>query len=353
MFIRKYVFPALAVTGLIVATHTVLTSNQQLAAAPPIAAPAPSPFASQIAGAGIVEAASQNVSIGTPVAGLVAEVAVEPGRAVRRGDVLFRIDDRERRAERALRQAHVESAAVEIARLEALPRAEDLPPLEARLQAARSVLEDAEVQWTLAQNVTDKRAISVEELNRRRFAVDGARAQLALAEAELAKARAGAWAPDLDAARARLASAAAALAQSETELERLVVRAPLDGTCLQVDVRVGEFAESGARRPLVLLGDTTRLHVRVDVDESDAWRFRAGAAARASVRGNAELAVDLQFVRVDPYVLPKRSLTGDTLERIDTRVLQVIYAFDPAQLAVYAGQQMDVFIDAPRNGGAK
>jgi hypothetical protein len=63
------------------------------------------------------------------------------------------------------------------------------------------------------------------------------------------------------------------------------------------------------------------------------------------------MSVDLAFVRVDPYVVPKRSLTGDTSERVDTRVLQVIYGFDPSALQVFVGQQMDVFVDAEKPEG--
>jgi hypothetical protein len=140
----------------------------------------------------------------------------------------------------------------------------------------------------------------------------------------------------------------------EVELERLVVRAPTDCTVLQVDVRKGEFAPSGAlEQPLVLVGDLAVLHVRVDVDENDAWRLVPGAPARAYVRGNSRLSTDLRFVRVEPYVVPKRSLTGDSTERVDTRVLQAIYAFDPAGLRVYVGQQMDVFIEAQESAGTR
>jgi hypothetical protein len=71
---------------------------------------------------------------------------------------------------------------------------------------------------------------------------------------------------------------------------------------------------------------------------------RPGARAVASVRGNAELRYELSFVRLEPYVVPKRNLTGETVERTDTRVLQVIYRL-PEGARVYAGQQVDVFIE--------
>jgi hypothetical protein len=77
---------------------------------------------------------------------------------------------------------------------------------------------------------------------------------------------------------------------------------------------------------------------------------RQGARAVAYVRGNSSITTPLQFVRIEPFIVPKRSLTGDTTERVDTRVLQVIYAFEPGDLPVYVGQQMDVYIDAPPVG---
>jgi hypothetical protein len=84
--------------------------------------------------------------------------------------------------------------------------------------------------------------------------------------------------------------------------------------------------------------------VRADVDEKDAWRVRPGARGVASVRGNAEMRYELSFIRIEPYVVPKRNLTGDSAERTDTRVLQVIYRL-PESARVYAGQQLDVFIE--------
>jgi hypothetical protein len=89
------------------------------------------------------------------------------------------------------------------------------------------------------------------------------------------------------------------------------------------------------------------LNIRVDVDENEAWRVRSDASAVATVRGNANLKTALTFVRFEPFVLPKKSLTGDSTERVDTRVLQVIYRVEDDQLPLFVGQQMDVFIEAP------
>jgi hypothetical protein len=100
----------------------------------------------------------------------------------------------------------------------------------------------------------------------------------------------------------------------------------------------------------MILGSVTPLHVRVDVDEHDAWRVRGGAQAVASPRGNGSIRIPLEFVRFEPYVIPKKSLTGDSTERVDTRVLQVIYRIRDGEPSVYVGQQMDVYIDGSAIG---
>jgi hypothetical protein len=94
------------------------------------------------------------------------------------------------------------------------------------------------------------------------------------------------------------------------------------------------------------------MHLRADVDETDAWRVKASAAAVAHVRGNSRITYALEFVRLEPTVIPKKSLTGDSTERVDTRVLEVIYRFHDAHAQVYDGQQMDVFI-GQEHGGAQ
>jgi multidrug resistance efflux pump len=153
---------------------------------------------------------------------------------------------------------------------------------------------------------------------------------------------------DADISAAALTSAQASVEQVKIETARRTIVAPISGRILQIKIRPGEFAQNGVvDPPLMLLGDDTRLHVRVEIDENLAWRFDATAPATAFVRGNPESSVELQFERVEPYVVPKTSLTGSSTERPDTRVLQVIYGFERKELPVYVGQQVDVFIQAP------
>jgi len=309
--VRKYMIPVLALVGILFALWMVRQGSKPVIHAEPVADPPHVEFANRISGTGIVEASSRNISIGAHLPGIVARVHVKVGERVRAGSPLFSIDDRARLADLAVREARVREA-------------------EANLQDLRAQLE-------IAQKVKDPRAISTDDLNKRRFATQ--------------------------AAEARLANAAAEVKAARVDIDLLTVRAPIEGDVLQVNIRPGEYAPSGVTaQPLILLGSLDRLHVRVDIDENDAWRFRQQAPAVAFVRGNPSFKTNLRFEYVEKYVIPKRSLTGESTERVDTRVMQVVYSFNRSDLSVYPGQLMDVYIEdrsaapaAPKGsaGGAK
>ena len=304
----KYVLPVIAVGGLALGMYVVHSGAKPVPVAQPAAEPSRAPFKSYIAGSGIVEASTENIEISTPIPGMVTEIPVRVGQSVKAGDLLFKLDTRDMEAELKVRQA-----AVEVAR--------------AKLPESQANVGDTSRQLELYQAVSDPRAITQEELSKRKFAAAAAQSRLAQTNADIA-------------------SAEAQVAQTQTDIERRHIKAPVSGEILQVKIHLGEYAQVGPlSTPLIVLGDTRQVNVRTDIDENDAWRFRQGARAVAYVRGNPDLFTWLTFVRVEPYVVPKKSLTGDTTERVDTRVLQVLYGFPHEQLNVYVGQQMDVYIE--------
>src|SRR5262249_31626883 len=115
----------------------------------------------------------------------------------------------------------------------------------------------------------------------------------------------------------------------------------------------GEYVGAPPGQALVVLGNIRPLHVRADVAEHDIPRFRSQAAARAVLRGHSKDSYALRFVRVEPYVVPKKSLTGDATQRGDTRVLQVIFAVVPERNQLFVGQQVDVYIEATDGNGGR
>lgn len=341
----KYGLPVFAAIALTFAVFKIVQSQPVDARLTPPSPPPSTVYASQVGAVGLVEAGSENIAISLPVPGLVTRVDVKAGDHVRRGARLFSLDSRDLEAELALRQSAVALAKAKLERLASSPRPEDLPPAEAKVREAEQLYGDAVNQLNTIESVRDKRAIRGEDLDRRRFAVKTAEARLDQAKAELARLKAGTWKPDLEIARAEVEQARRQMERVEADMSRLVVTAPIDGEILQCKVHAGEYAAAGPlAQPLILMGDTTRLNVRADIDEVDAWRLKAGAHATATVRGNSGRHLPLQLVRVEPYVIPKRNLAGVSSERVDTRVLQVVFSLD-AGTRVYAGQQMDVFVD--------
>lgn len=344
--IRKYVLPLLAVAGVLFAIWTAVRSARPVPPAAPVAEPPRPSFQNKISGSGIVEASTRNIAIGTHVSGIVTRVFVKVGDRVRAQDPLFVLDDRTQRSELTIREAAVREALARLKRLNAAPRPEEVPIAEARVKEAEAVVGDLQQQLEIVERIRDRRAVSIEDINKRRYAVAIAQAGLTRAKADLALLKAGSWQPDTEVARATWERSRAELDAARVEMERLTVRAPVEGQVLQVNIRPGEFAQSGVlSQPLILLGSVDRLHVRVDIDENDAWRFSPEAPAVAYLRGHAQYQTDLTFEYVERYVIPKRSLTGESTERVDTRVLQVVYSFPRENLPVYPGQQMDVYIE--------
>jgi len=307
--VKRLILPLIGVLAALGASYSVARTQPRRQPTEPPAPPPVSDFPNTIAAVGLVEASPENISVGTPLAAVVARVFVTAGQAVKAGDPLFELDVRQLRADLAVRQQ-----AVAVAR--------------ARAEVTDARLADLKRQLEFAEQVKDRRAISAEELTRRHSAVETAAAELQEARAQVSAAE---------------SQAGAAL----VEIERSTVRSPIDAEVLQVKLRAGEFAPAAPTpTPLILLGRSKPLHVRVDVDEHEGWRVRSGAAATGHMRGNADLKTPLRFVRVEPFVVPKRSLTGDSTERVDTRVLQVIYRVERGDLPLFVGQQLDVFIDA-------
>jgi HlyD family secretion protein len=284
----------LAGIGIISSVWAIRRGMAPVAKAPLFVEPAQKPYPKALAASGIIEAKGENIPVGSPNSGVVQDVFVKVQDQVRKGDPLFTLDTRELAADLKVAQAKEEVA-----------RAEHL-----RMQDQLSRL----------QSVKDRRATSEEELRSK--------------EHECA-----------------IKAATVVQMQKESEkivslLDRLIVRAPMDGLILQKNIQAGQYVvASNIDTPPVVIGDTRSLQIRTDIDEHNAPTIDSQSKAIAYLKNKPEYPIDLKFHRIEPLVVPKMSLTGSSKEKVDTRVLQVIYTFDPPKdLSMYVGQQVDVFI---------
>lgn len=344
---RKFLLPVLAVGLFGFSIFHLMFAAEKLPKVSPLVEPPRHSFASGIAGTGLVEARAENISVGTAVAGVVLEVCVtndQLGTRVDKGTPLFRVDDRHLKAQLQTHQANLKLAEAQLERLELMPRPEEIPPSEAKVKVAEANRIRLKDLLDRGEQLLGKKVMSEEEFTSRRFTYVAADQQWQQAVAEDAMLKAGAWKPDKLVSAASVEAARANVANIQTEIDRCLVRAPVDGQILKIDVRPGEYVNAAATKALVLLGDLDRLRIRVDIDEQDISRFQSTGKAVATPRGASGQRLDLKFVRVEPYVIPKKAFTGDNTERIDTRVLQVLYEIDVEQPQVYVGQQVDVSI---------
>jgi HlyD family secretion protein len=274
-----------------------------------LALPPSSPYEHNISGTGFVEANTQNISVGAFTTGIISEVYVTEGDVVEEGEPLFLLDDRTAIGEVNLREREVEAA-------------------QANLDVAKVANEEAKDLLARGSGLKAGYSISTEGLLRREFAVQKTTAQIVLYESQLQQAKA-----QLDLAN--------------ISLEKLMIRAPVEGLIMKVAVRPGEFtAQHPNSPPPILMGNHRPLYLRVQIDENDAWRLSHEAKAHAYLKSNQRISFPLKFVRVEPYAAPKKMLGGDSTELIDTRILDCLYEIEGDTSSIFIGQQLDVFIEA-------
>lgn len=191
---------------------------------------------------------SQRAELGTVVSGVVSEVHVAPGQAVKQGDKLVSLDQRGFKSQVGRRNAEVVHT-------------------QALLQEAKR---------------EDDRAI---ELYDRTVLSDFERNQAAVA---------------LKSARASAEAARAALVAAKLDLEHSVVTAPFDAVVLAVNAVLGESVVSELQsQPLVTVADNRHYHAKAVIDADTAAKLKPGQTIKATVRGEAHDA-EIIFVGFEP-----------------------------------------------------
>lgn len=295
-FFKKYFIFIIAFLSLSFSIYMIYYSTKK-APTPAIPFPPPiPPYLYYVAGLGIIETASENIDIGTPFPEIVTEVYVKNGDFVQKDTPLYKLDTRS--LEATLQQYIKEK------------------------QLKEKILEDKKVQYSFYENLKDKNAVSQSDLEKAYYEL-----QIAKKDVEVSIAQ---------------------INEVQVNIIRSTITAPMDGEVLDMNLHLGENAQLNPfqKNYQLLFGNLDTYHVRVYIDETDAWRVYEKAPAIAYVRGNRSIKIHLEFVLIEPYVIPKLNLTGDNKEKVDTRVLQVIYKFNKNKLPVYVGQQLDVYIEA-------
>jgi HlyD family secretion protein len=329
-------------------------------ALPPAFNPAASPYPSAIYAEGMVESAQssgENINIYPEVAGTVKEIFVSEGQQVKAGQPLLLIDDSIQRATAEQQGSQAEAAAALLRELKAEPRKENLDVVDAQVVAAEATLKTA--QDTLQKDQTayeiDPRSVSKDALDSAINAAAVAKGNLMVAKKQDDLTKAGAWIYDIQNQDRQQHALARAYAASRALLGKYTLRASRDAVVLAINTIIGNYVSpqgsydsyTQGADPVITLGSLpSSLHVRCYVDEILVPRLQLGSKmiAQMSIRGS-DVKIPLEFVRVQPYVSPKIELSDQRQERVDVRVLPVIFKIKKStNVNLYPGELVDVYI---------
>jgi len=350
----------LAFGGLIAGVIGAYVYGLHAAPQPPAFNPAANPFAKGIYAEGIVESYQnngENINIYPEVAGTIVEIPVHEGEWVKKGTVLLRLDDSVQRATAEQLQAQAQAAHAMLEELKAEPRKETFEVSKAQLLYAQAQLKNAndELAKQQASYQLDPKSVSKYMLDDAVNAAKVAAANLKVVQRQYELTRAGAWIYDVRNQENTYDADEKAYLSSKALLAKYTIRAPADGTVLAIQAAVGSYvAPQGTYDtytqgfdPVITVGPSEEyLSVRCYIDEILIHRLnpRPGMRARMFIRGTS-ISVPLEYVRVQPYVSPKIELSNQRLERVDVRVLPVIFRFARSnKLPVYPGQLVDVYV---------
>lgn len=351
---------ALSLVGLLAGSAAAYYFGITKPALPPVFNPPSDPYVSGIYAEGIVESvqtSGENINVYPEVAGTVKEILVAEGQEVRKGTPLVLIDDSIQRATTEQQKSAAQAAHAMLEELRAQPRKENLDVSEAQVISAQAALKTAEDELNKqkAADEIDPRSISRDALDSAANAAATAAANLEVARRQRDLTKAGAWIFDIRNQESQYIALEKSYRASSALLSKYSLRAPTDGIVLSITTIVGAYVSpQGAyetytqgMNPVLVLGTPqANFHIRCYVDEILVPRLPPPSKIKAqmSIRGsNVRLSID--FVRVQPFVSPKIELSDERQERVDVRVLPIIFKVEkPKDVNLYPGELVDVYL---------
>ena len=351
---------AFSAVGLLAGCVAAYMFSLQRPALPPVFPPPTNPYAKGIYANGIVESeqsSGNNINIYPEVAGTVKQVLVAEGQSIRRGEPLLLIDDSVQRAIVSQRLSEAQAARTRLEQLKAEPRKETLDVADAQVKSAQARLKAAEdvLEKQKAAYEINPKSISKDAFDSAINAVAVAEADLQVAQKQYDLTKAGAWVYDVRNQERQYGAARNTYLSSKALVAKYTLRAPTDGVVLSINTGIGSYispqgtynAYTQGSAPVLILGTPqTSFHVRCFVDEILVPRLPSPSKIKAqmSIRGT-DVRAQLDYVRTQPYVSPKIELSDQKAERVDVRVLPVIFkVHQPRDIKLYPGELVDVYI---------
>jgi HlyD family secretion protein len=357
---RNKILFFLSVIGILAGLVSAFIYGMQKKPQPPVFNPAPNPYAKGIYTNGIIESYQtngENINIYPEVSGIITKILVAEGQIVRKGTPLLMMDDSVQRAIVEQQKSQAEAALTLLEELKAQPRKENLEVAKAQVESASASLKSSQDQLDKQKKSyeLDPRSVSKDALDNVENAVKVAKANLGVVQRQYELTKAGAWIYDIKNQEKQYNALSKAFTASNALLDKYRIKAPVDGVILSIKAAVGSYiSPQGAYGtytqglyPVIVMGSSENfIGVRCYIDEILLHRLPQGPQMKAQmfIRGT-NINIPLEFVRVQPYVSPKIELSNQRTERVDVRVLPVIFRFEkPKDIHLYPGQLVDVYI---------
>lgn len=357
---RNKILLALSIIGIIGGLVSAYIYGKEQKPQPPAFTPASNPYAKGIYTNGIIESFQSyggNINIFPEVSGVITKIMVAEGQTVRKGDPLLMMDDSVQRATAEQQKSQAEAGLAILEELKAQPRKENLEIARAQVDLAIANLKTAQDQLNKQRKSYElyPKSVSKNDMDNAENAVNVVKANLDVAQKQYELTRAGAWVYDIKNQEKQYNALLKAAAASQDLLAKYIIRAASDGVILSINAAVGSYVSAQGTyntytqgsNPVLVMGDPQNyLGVRCYIDEILIQKLPQPSEIKGEmyIRGT-DLHLPLQFVRVQPYVSPKIQLSNQRTERVDVRVLPVIFKFEkPKNASVFPGQLVDVYI---------
>ncbi len=315
-----------------------------------------SPQTSWIGGPGLVEPYSESIQLGSELGGKLKSVRVEEGDEIRRGQVLAELENDDYKAQVASAEAEVLAKEASFRKVMNGARSQERMEVLASVREAMAVMNNARTEMKRREELLDAGTISREEAERyrREYAVAREKYEGTLEKHSLIDSLARE--EDRELAKADLKLARAHLEEARSQYAKTLILSPIDGRVLRKHHRNGESVSNSSliADPVVTVGDTRRLRVRVEVDETDVSRIRVGQRAYVTADAFGDQKFWGRVIRVGEQLGRKNIRTDQPAERVDTKVLEAIVELDPGQ-QLPVGLRVDSYIvtDSPETARAK
>jgi HlyD family secretion protein len=297
-----------------------------------------------VVAAGRVEPISEEIKIGSELDGKLQSVPIDEGAVVRRGQVIAVIYNGDYSARVELAKATIRQKEAELERVKNGSRSMERLESKSAIREAEAMLDHARLERARRQSILDKGAISRAEFDVADREYNVAEARVESARQRFAFVDADARREDVLRAQAEIEHAQAQLHEAQAELEKTVIRSPIDGVVLHRHLQTGESVSKNGNTPIFTLGDTSRLRVRVDVDEVDVSKLKVGQKAYVTAAAFGDRKFVGTVSRIGQTLGKKRVRTDEPTERVDTKILETLIDLEPGA-PLPLGLRVDAFLE--------